>query len=156
LQSGIEEVESYADLKKVFPQEGARTVERKSLIEHSMKEIERHKWIESEKAGRDLGKDAINDWSRKHWRAYLRARWLEHVKGITFWKELERCNFGTLRRFYERNPLLLDRVLDRVMAGQENLDIILWAQRWGLNVQEVIDILESLDINSCRIQFPYE
>ncbi len=25
-------------------------------------EIERHKWIESEKAGRDLGHDAVKDW----------------------------------------------------------------------------------------------
>jgi hypothetical protein len=29
-------------------------------------EIERHKWIESEKAGRDLGKDAVIDWIMKY------------------------------------------------------------------------------------------
>ncbi|MDQ1284678.1 MAG: hypothetical protein QG663_81 [Thermodesulfobacteriota bacterium] len=29
-------------------------------------EIERHKWIESEKAGRDLGTEAIIDWIMKY------------------------------------------------------------------------------------------
>ncbi|MGA8832600.1 MAG: hypothetical protein ACLQT6_00580 [Desulfomonilaceae bacterium] len=29
-------------------------------------EIERHKWIESEKAGRDLGMDAAIDWIIKY------------------------------------------------------------------------------------------
>ena len=29
-------------------------------------EIERHKWIESEKAGRDLGMDAVVDWIMKY------------------------------------------------------------------------------------------
>ena len=37
------------------------------------KEIEKHRWIESEKAGRDIGEDAaIKDWKEKHagdWRA---------------------------------------------------------------------------------------
>lgn len=28
-------------------------------------EIERHKWIESEKAGRDLGNEAIKDWIKR-------------------------------------------------------------------------------------------
>jgi hypothetical protein len=29
-------------------------------------EIERHKWIESEKAGRDLGMDAVIDWIMRY------------------------------------------------------------------------------------------
>ncbi len=29
-------------------------------------EIERHKWIESEKAGKDLGMDAVIDWILKY------------------------------------------------------------------------------------------
>ena len=39
------------------------------------KEIMKHKWIESEKAGTDLGNEAVLDWVRKHageWR-----RWRE-------------------------------------------------------------------------------
>jgi hypothetical protein len=33
-------------------------------------EILRHKWIESEKAGHDLGEDAIFDWVEKHATAF--------------------------------------------------------------------------------------
>jgi len=29
-------------------------------------EIEKHKWIESEKAGKDLGQDAVLDWIKKY------------------------------------------------------------------------------------------
>ena len=41
-------------------------------------EILRHKWIESEKAGRDIGFErALSDWTRHHrarWRAERRAK----------------------------------------------------------------------------------
>ena len=126
---------------------------KKSIYESSKEEIARHKWIESEKAGRDLGEKAIEDWSKNHWYEYLRARLIEHARGQTFWLEIQNCRFGILNQINISNPLLLDRVLDRVMAGFENLDIILWAHRWGLNVSEVIDILEFIDLNSCRLQY---
>jgi|GEM_PF-759329 len=35
-------------------------------LEFQAREIERHKWIESEKAGRDLGMDAVIDWILKY------------------------------------------------------------------------------------------
>ena len=38
----------------------------KEYLEIQGKEIERHKWIESEKAGRDLGTDAVIDWILKY------------------------------------------------------------------------------------------
>lgn len=38
----------------------------KEYLEFQNREIERHKWIESEKAGRDLGKDAVIDWILKY------------------------------------------------------------------------------------------
>ncbi len=44
------------------------------------REAERHKWIESEKAGADLGENAIRQWVKCHWWGYLRARWLEHLQ----------------------------------------------------------------------------
>ena len=34
----------------------------KKFLELQDREIERHKWIESEKAGKDLGAEAIIDW----------------------------------------------------------------------------------------------
>ena len=41
-------------------------------------EIEKHKWIESEKIGRDVGfEHALTDWISKH-----RVSWCEHVGNI--------------------------------------------------------------------------
>jgi len=41
-------------------------MELKEYLEIQRREIERHKWIESEKAGRDLGMDAAIDWILKY------------------------------------------------------------------------------------------
>ncbi len=44
------------------------------LVEAEKHEIEVHKWIESEKAGRDLGNEAVKDWIDKH-AAEFREKW---------------------------------------------------------------------------------
>ncbi len=49
-----------------------RTERQVSMLELERQEIMRHKWIESEKARRDLGNDAVLDWIQKH-----AARWRE-------------------------------------------------------------------------------
>ncbi len=36
------------------------------FITLQVQEIDRYKWIESQKAGRDLGEDAVFDWVRKY------------------------------------------------------------------------------------------
>ena len=41
--------------------------------ELQIQEIQRHKWIESEKAGRDLGQEAAFDWIRRHARSFREA-----------------------------------------------------------------------------------
>jgi hypothetical protein len=114
------------------------------------------KWIESEKAGCDLGEAAIRRWVQCHWSGYLRARWLEHLQGKRFWVELDRGDFGLLQRKFHDNTLLLDRILDRLKAGQENLDIINWAHAWGIPTEPVLQILEALDINSRRLAHRFD
>ena len=126
-------------------------MEKSSVYIDGEQEALRYKWIESEKAGFDLGEAAIRRWVQNHWWGYLRARWLEHLQGKRFWVELDRGDFGLLQRRFHDNTLLLDRILDRFKVGQENLDIILWAQAWGIPMQSVIQILEALDINSRRL-----
>src|SRR5438270_11800280 len=111
----------------------ADCVERLSVYADCEKEMERYKWIRSEKAGHDLGEAAIRRWVKEHWWGYLRARWLEHLQGRRFWVELDRGDFGLLQRTFHDNVLLLDRILDRIKAGQENLDIICWAHDWGID-----------------------
>src|SRR5438270_2819387 len=109
------------------------------------READRFKWIESEKAGCDLGEQAVRRWVKEHWWGYLRARWLEHLQGRQFWEELDRGDFGLLQRRFHENTLLLDRILDRLKAGQENLDIIIWGLTWGLNLADIRTILQALD-----------
>jgi hypothetical protein len=127
------------------------SVQKSSVFVECEKEANRFKWIESEKAGRDLGEQAIRRWVQDHWWGYLRARWLEHLQGKQFWEELDRGDFGLLQQRFQDNALLLDRILDRLKSGQENLDIILWALDWGVNVNDVCTILQALDINSRRL-----
>ncbi len=125
--------------------------QKSSVYDECEQEIQRYKWIESEKAGRDLGEDAMRRWVKEHWWGYLRSRWLEHLQGRRFWVELDRGDFGLLLNRFHDNTLLLDRILDRIKAGQENLDIIRWALSWGIDTKALIEILEALDINSRRL-----
>ena len=126
-------------------------MEKVSVYVDCEQEAQRYKWIESERAGHDLGESAIRKWVQHHWWGYLRARWLEHLQGKCFWVELDRGDFGLLQRRFHENEVLLDRILDRLKAGQENLDIIIWALDWGLPLGPVREILEMLDINSRRL-----
>ncbi len=47
-----------------------RKMDLKEYLEIQSREIERHKWIESEKAGKDLGMDAVIDWILKYAAAF--------------------------------------------------------------------------------------
>ena len=131
-------------------------MEKCSVYTDCEQEAQRFKWIESEKAGCDLGETAIRRWVQNHWWGYLRARWLEHLQGKRFWVELDRGDFGLLQRKFHDNTILLDRILDRLKAGQENLDIIVWSQNWGISPQAVLQILEALDINSRRLAHRFD
>jgi hypothetical protein len=124
---------------------------RYSVHEFGIVEALRYKWIESEKAGRDLGDSAIRNWVRHHWNGFLRARWLEHLEGRTFWVELDQDDYGLLQHAFLEYPLIED-VLYRLKCGEENLDLIVWALDEGHDVDQLIEILESLDINSRRIE----
>src|SRR5256714_124029 len=131
-------------------------MEVSSVFADGEQEALRYKWIESEKAGCDLGEAAIRRWVQNHWWGYLRARWMEHLHGKRFWVELDRGDFGLLLKTFPCNTLLLDRILDRLKAGQENLDILRWALDWGIPTEQVIQILETLDINSRRLAHRFD
>ncbi len=126
-----------------------------SIYEDCQREAAQFKWIQSEKAGHDLGESAIHNWVGEHWCGYLRARWIEHLQGKRFWIELDRGDFGLIQRAFQDKPLLLDRVLDRLKAGDENLNIILWAIDWGICLENVHEILLALDVNSRRLAYRF-
>jgi hypothetical protein len=131
-------------------------MEKCSLYVDCVQEELRYKWIESEKVGYDLGDIAIRKWVKHHWWGYLRARWIEHLQGKRCWVELDQGDFGLIQKRFEDKPLLLDRILDRIKAGQENLDIILWALDFNINMEDVFQILGVLDINSKRLSHRFD
>ena len=81
-------------------------MEQCSVYAACREEIAVYKWIESEKAGYDLGDVAARRWVQHHWNGYLRARWIEHIRGVRFWVELDRGDFGLFKdRFADCKPL---------------------------------------------------
>lgn len=129
---------------------------RHSLQELGMEEARKHRWIESQKAGRDLGDASMRDWVARHWNGYLRARWIEHLEGNAYWIELDHDDFGLLQREFVDCDLMSD-ILRRVKQGGENLDILNWAIDEKKPMDRVMSILDALNINSRRIecQFAY-
>lgn len=125
--------------------------EHKVLFEEATREAHQHKWIESEKAGRDLGDQAIRDWHKHFWRSFCRERWVEHLQGIAFWEELDNDDFGLLTIKFHDNTSLVDRIVEKLTAGGENLDVIQWAIEKKQDVNDVIEVLKILDINSRRL-----
>ena len=128
-----------------------RPTSRQSVHECGILEAMRYKWIESEKAGRDLGESAIRHWVRQHWNGFLRARWLEHLEGKTFWIELDQDDYGLLQHAFLDSPLI-GEVVHRLKNGQENLDLINWGLAEGRDMKELRRILVTLDMNSRRIE----
>jgi len=128
----------------------------RSVYVEAQKEAEAFKWIESQKAGYDLCDAALRRWVRDHWWGFLRERWIQHLQGTAYWMELDRGDFGLLNNAFLDKPELLHPILNRLKSGQENLDVILWAQAVRLPMEDVIDILEALDINSRRLSHQFD
>lgn len=127
-----------------------------SIWDDSQREIDCYKWIVSERAGYDLGEEAIRCWIKEHWSGYLRARWVQHLLGKTFWTELDSGDYGLMQRDFKEKAFLLERIFDRIVAGQENLHILRWCQDWHIPTEDVLEILIWLDINSKRLKHRFE
>ena len=131
------------------------SVERCSLHDESWLEALRERWIRSQEAGHDMGEQAIRQWVQKHWRGFLRERWIEHMQGCKFWVELPREEFGLLkRRALVDARDLLDEIIEQVRCGAENLDIIRWARRTKSAAEQltIFEILCLININAHRLR----
>ncbi|GEM_PF-371251 len=127
---------------------------RARLFEEAHREANRYKWIVSEQAGRDLGEGAVHEWHRNYWRSWCRERWIEHLRGVRFWEELDQEDYGLLKRQFHDNLELAEKIVDRIRQGGENLDIIQWAREEHYSVDDVLKVLKILDINSRRLAPP--
>ena len=75
IRSGVERMET-TQFNSYEHRPSSAIVARRSVHVECVGEADRFKWIESEKAGHDLGERAIKNWIQQHWWDYLRARWL--------------------------------------------------------------------------------
>jgi len=123
-----------------------------SLYDQALAEALKHKWIESQKQGRDLGDAALKDWFRRHWLPFCRVCRLEHIEGMRRWLEFAEHEFGQVYHMLLNGDLLLDRILDRMEHGYDNLEIINWGLSWGLPMPRVLELLEMIDINRARLE----
>lgn len=122
-----------------------------SLFEASALEAHRHKWIESEKAGYDLGDDAIAEWYKIFWRGMCRECYVEHLSGEKYWIELDSNDYGLLHHQFHENMELVSWIIEIFKKGGENLDVVTYAVSHNYDVTEVLNLLEILDINARRI-----
>lgn len=118
-----------------------------SVYDSAWQEAYRHKWIESEKQGRDLGQMAIRDWSRKHFMRFYRWCHWQHLTGRQRFIEFSTDNFGSLRDPQDDVEAEIVRLF---CNGRENLDIYCNAHGSGWPLERVFDLLQSFDINNTR------
>jgi len=69
---------------------------------------------------------------------------------------VDRGDFGLLPRMFVEHGKLLSEIIDKLKAGQENLDVINWALDNRISMDTVRDILEKLDINSRRLAHRFD
>ena len=121
-----------------------------SVFEAAFEEARRHRWLESEKCGYDVGESAFFDWYADYWTTFVRYRHVEHLVGERRWPEFGRKSYGVLR-----HAMIVDRltceIVDRYQAGGENLDIINWALDEGFDFEDVFQCLETININDARL-----
>ncbi len=121
-----------------------------SLMYHAAADYAAAKHLDWERLSYDVEETSSEHWRRRFWRLWFRARWVEHVLGTKIWIEMGRDNFGKLQN-HGHNPVLLSRVADRLIVGWENLGVIIWASEWGLDLEQVIDILKQININHITV-----
>lgn len=127
----------------------------KSVYVDAYQEAEKHKWIESKHAGHDLGQPAIEDWYRRFWAKYCRARRLEHLTGEQQWVEFAEQEFGRMYDLIMAGNPQLDELIARIEQGWENLHFTVWVHKTQKSRQEIdgiLGLLEIININIARLE----
>jgi hypothetical protein len=124
------------------------------VYEEANRAIQEYKWIESEKAGRDLGVNAARDWVESNWRTFCRSRLVQHLRGEVFFDEFGTESFGILSGGFGEVTELLNFVLERIKEGAENLDLLRWACQEHMPLHQLLQVLKVVDINGRRLLPP--
>ncbi len=126
-----------------------------SLYIECWHEAAKHKWIESQKHGTDLGDEALHDWFSRHWPIYCRIGRLEHLAGMRAWAEFPMDDFNLITHLQAQGDNeTIDWILERAWQGLENLNLINDAQEWALPIDRVIEILGALHLNLAQLDPP--
>ncbi len=90
-------------------------------------------------------------YSARCFERWLRARLVEHWSGERYWHELDRGDFGVLRRDIHPDRFLVADVVALLTTGGENLTVITWALETRRPLDDVVAILTVLDLNAHRV-----
>ena len=124
------------------------------VYEEANRAIQEHRWIESEKAGRDLGVDAEQDWIEHYWRTFYRCRFVQHLRGEVYFDEFDAECFGIFSRRFADMMGLRNFVLERIKDGDENLDLLRWGCQEHVPHKQLLEVLTAADINGHRLVPP--
>ena len=131
-----------------------------SLLPAAWDEIQRHKWIESEKARRDMGHQAVEDWLKHFWWRFCRWRRIEHIEGVHRWFEFSHEDFAKVLRPILEDDRLTMVIVELMKADRRrvmnDLEIIEWARDAQVPMERVIEILGDIHINVARLDPPAE
>ncbi len=122
-----------------------------SVFEAAYLEARRHRWIESQNAGRDLGSPVIHDWYRRFWWTFLRCRHVEHLLGERAWLEFDADSYCVLQNSPRWNTPLSQEIIDLYRIGWENLNLIDHALHRDYPMHEVYECLATINMNDARL-----
>ena len=75
------------------------------------------------------------------------------MQGVRFWVELDRDEFGLLMNTPVAIRPLLDAIIEQIICGAENLNILLWSRRKSPDEQQAIrKLLTIININAHRLR----
>ena len=120
-----------------------------SVYDQAWREACRHKWIESQKRGIDLGRAAIKDWDERHFKKFYRWCHWRHLTGRQFFEEFPDEHFN---RVMDPRDELEWQVVIRFWDGLENLEIFNCAHGCGWPTARVRVVLSDLRINEARLR----
>ncbi|RPI74189.1 MAG: hypothetical protein EHM42_15675, partial [Planctomycetaceae bacterium] len=112
-----------------------------SIYVECWNEVDRHKWIESQKKGCDLGQAAVRDWFRRYWPIYCRIARLEHVAGLRYWREFPAEDFRLLERLQDDEHIeAIEWILPLAWKGKENLNLIVGARDTPIPLARIMKV----------------